>query len=206
VQSEWSVPTVRDRVVQCAVLLLLEPIFEADFEDCSYGFRPGRNAHQALEKIRQELAAGRCTIYDADLEGYFDSIPHDELMACIGVRVVDGSVLRLIRMWLRAPVVEEGTGGKGKPTIKRNKKGTPQGGVISPLLANIYLHWFDRTFYRSDGPAQWAKATLVRYADDCVPRARRVERTQEVRNCATDEGRPLGTGLQEQVPNHLRRL
>jgi Retron-type reverse transcriptase len=167
-----GIPNVKDRVVQCAVLLVLEPIFEADFEDCSYGFRPGRNAHQALEKIRQELAAGRCTIYDADLEGYFDSIPHDKLMACIRVRVVDGSLLRLIRMWLKAPVVEEGPGGKGKPTIKRNQKGTPQGGVISPLLANIYLHWFDRTFYRRDGPAQWAKATLVRYADDFVILAR----------------------------------
>lgn len=167
-----GIPTVRDRVVQCAVLLLLEPIFEADFEDCSYGFRPGRNAHQALEKIRQELASGRCTIYDADLEGYFDTIPHDNLMACLRVRVVDRSVLRLIRMWLQAPVVEEGRGGKGKPTIKRNRKGTPQGGVISPLLANIYLHWFDRTFNRWDGPAQWAKATLVRYADDFVILAR----------------------------------
>ena len=187
-----GIPTVRDRVVQCAVLLLLEPIFEADFEDCSYGFRPGRNAHQALDKIGQELAAGCCTIYDADLEGYFDSIPHDKLMAWIGVRVVDGSVLRLIRMWLRAPVVEEGAGGQGKPTIKRNQKGTPQGGVISPLLANIYLHWFDRTFYRSDGPAQWAKATLVRYADDCVPRARRAERAQQ---CATAQ--PMRGGPSE---------
>ena len=107
-----GIPTVRDRVVQAAVLLILEPIFEADFEDCSYGFRPGRNAHQALEKIRENLRAGKCEIYDADLEGYFDSIPHDKLMACVRMRVVDGSVLKLIRQWLKAPVVEEDQQGR----------------------------------------------------------------------------------------------
>ena len=89
-------------MAQCATLLILEPIFEADFEDCSYGFRPERNAHQALEKIREHLRAGKCEIYDADLEGYFDSIPHEKLMACVKMRVVDGSVLRLIRQWLKA--------------------------------------------------------------------------------------------------------
>jgi RNA-directed DNA polymerase len=165
-----GIPTVRDRVVQAAVLLILEPIFEADFEDCSYGFRPGRNAHQALEEIRESLRAGKCEIYDADLQGYFDSIPHDKLMACVRMRVVDGSVLKLIRRWLRAPVVEEDQQGKRK--IGRNKTGTPQGGVLSPLLANIYLHWFDRVFHLKEGPAQWAKATLIRYADDFVVMAR----------------------------------
>ena len=161
-----GIPTVRDRVVQTAVLLVLEPIFEADFEDCSYGFRPERSAHDALTAIKEHLAKGRCTVYDADLEGYFDSIPQDKLIACIRMRVVDRSVLKLIRMWLRSPVVEALKG--KKPTVRRNKKGTPQGGVISPLLANIYLHWFDKVFYRADGPAQWAKAKLVRYADDFV--------------------------------------
>ena len=163
-----GIPTVRDRVVQTAVLLILEPIFEADFEDCSYGFRPGRSAHDALEEVRQSIAAGLKTIYDADLQGYFDSIPHDKLIACVRMRVVDRSVLRLIRLWLRAPVVEPSKQKGGKPTVRRNDKGTPQGGVISPLLANIYLHWFDKVFYRADGPAQWAKAKLVRYADDFV--------------------------------------
>jgi RNA-directed DNA polymerase len=163
-----GIPTVRDRVVQTAVLLILEPIFEADFEDCSYGFRPGRSAHDALEEVRQSIAAGLKTIYDADLQGCFDTIPHDKLIACVRMRVVDRSVLRLIRMWLRAPVVEPSKEKGGKPTVKRNDKGTPQGGVISPLLANIYLHWFDKVFYRADGPAQWAKAKLVRYADDFV--------------------------------------
>lgn len=165
-----GIPTVRDRVVQMATLLILEPIFEADFEDCSYGFRPGRSAHLALKEIQAHLKAGYCAVYDADLKGYFDSIPHDKLMACVQMRVVDRSVLRLIRMWLRAPVVERKDG--GGPTIKRNDRGTPQGGVISPLLANIYLHWFDKVFHRANGPAQWAKAKLVRYADDFVVLAR----------------------------------
>lgn len=164
-----GIPTIRDRVVQCAALLILEPIFEADFEDCSYGFRPERNAHQALEKIREHLRAGRCEIYDADLEGYFDSIPHDKLMACLRMRVVDGSVLRLIRQWLKAPVVEYE---EGKKRVRRQSSGTPQGGVLSPLLANIYLHWFDRIFHSKQGPAKWAKAALVRYADDFVVLAR----------------------------------
>jgi RNA-directed DNA polymerase len=165
-----GVPNVRDRVVQTAVVLILEPIFEADFMECSHGFRPGRNAHDALEIIRQNLGAGRCTVYDADMEGYFDSIPHDKLMACVRMRVVDGSVLRLIAQWLNAPVEERDE--NGRPRRKRNDQGTPQGGVISPLLANIYLHWFDHVFHARSGPAHWAKAVLVRYADDFVVMAR----------------------------------
>jgi RNA-directed DNA polymerase len=167
-----GIPTVRDRVVQMATLLILEPIFEADFEDCSYGFRPNRSAHQALEEIRRHLKAGYQAVYDADLRGYFDSIPHDKLMACLRMRVVDRSVLKLIRMWLETPVVEP-DGENGEPgKWSRSKQGTPQGGVISPLLANMYLHWFDKLFNRADGPAQWANARLVRYADDFVVLAR----------------------------------
>ena len=167
-----GIPTLRDRVVQMATLLILEPIFEADFLDCSYGFRPGRSAHQALEEIRGHLQAGYQAVYDADLKGYFDSIPHDRLMACLRYRIADRSVLKLIRMWLEAPVVEPAEGLGGAPKISRNKKGTPQGGVISPLLANLYLHWFDKVFHRVGGPAQWANAKLVRYADDFVVLAR----------------------------------
>ena len=166
-----GIPTVRDRVVQAAVLLILEPIFEADFEDCSYGFRPGRSAHDALRLIQQHLKEGQTAVYDADLAGYFDSIPHEQLIACVRMRVVDGSVLGLIRQWLKAPVVEPPRGGK-PPSVHRNDRGTPQGGVLSPLLANIYLHWFDHLFERTGGPAQWAKAKLVRYADDFVVLAR----------------------------------
>jgi RNA-directed DNA polymerase len=169
-----GIPTVSDRVVQTACLLILEPIFEADFEDCSYGFRPGRNAHQALEEIRGHIRAGYQAVYDADLKSYFDSIPHERLLACVRMRVVDRAVLRLIAMWLEVPVVEavEGRGAGGEGTGKRNRKGTPQGGVISPLLSNLYLHWFDKVFYRPSGPAHWANARLVRYADDFVVLAR----------------------------------
>lgn len=177
-----GIPTVRDRVVQTAVLLILEPIFEVDFEDCSYGFRPGRSCHQALEAICQHLKQGFRAVYDADLKSYFDSIPWDKLMACVRMRIVDGSMLKLIRMWLKAPVIEppERTK-KGKRRKKQSlpeskkqgskvypRRGTPQGGVISPLLANIYLHWFDKVFYRWGGPASWANARMVRYADDFV--------------------------------------
>ena len=166
-----GIPTLKDRVVQMAVVLILEPILESDFCECSYGFRPGRKAQDALEAIRENLKSGRTEIYDADLKGYFDSIPHDKLMACLRMRVTDRSVLNLVRGWLRAPVIEEDGRGNRKPPAK-NDKGTPQGGVISPLLANLYLHWFDKAFHRTDGPGKWANARLIRYADDFVIMAR----------------------------------
>jgi len=169
-----GIPTVRDRVVQMATLLILEPIFEADFLDCSYGFRPGRSAHQALEEIRGHLQAGYQAVYDADLKGYFDSIPHSQLLACVRVRVVDRSVLKLIRMWLEAPVVERSEGQGGGSQWSRPKKGTPQGGVASPLLANLYLHWFDALFYGPQGPGRRADVKLVRYADDFVALAKQM--------------------------------
>jgi RNA-directed DNA polymerase len=176
-----GIPTVKDRVVQMAALLVLEPIFEADFLDCSFGFRPCRSAHQALEAIRQNLQEGRRQVYDADLQSYFDTIPHEKLMACVEHRVSDGSVLRLIRMWLNAIVIETSRGDKGaspggRPASKvsRPKQGVPQGGVISPMLANLYLHWFDVKFHRAEGPYVWANARLVRYADDFVIMAKYV--------------------------------
>ena len=175
-----GIPTIRDRVAQMAAVLVLEPIFEADFLDCSYGFRPRRNTHQALESVRGHIKSGLAEVYDADLKGYFDTIPHAKLMKCVEMRVSDRSVLSLIRMWLQAPVVEPKSGGGtprggtprgGTPrggTPPASREGTPQGGVISPLLANIYLHWFEKLFYWKDGPAHWAGAHLIRYADDIV--------------------------------------
>ncbi len=166
-----GIPNVRDRVAQTAALLILEPIFEIDFVDCSYGFRPGRSAHDALESVRSNLAKGFVAVYDADLSGYFDSIPHDKLMKCLEMRISDRSVLKLIRLWLNASVVENDEDGNPKMTGSTGK-GTPQGGVISPLLANIYLHCLDRRFHGPDGPARWANARLIRYADDFVILAR----------------------------------
>jgi len=150
--------------------LIVEPIFQADFMDCSHGFRPGRSAHGALGQVREYLKQGLVSVYDADLKGYFDSIPHDKLMSCLRRRIADQSVLKLMRMWLQAPVVEDD--GRGGRKVSRSKQGTPQGGVISPLLANLYLHWFEKVFHAADGPAVWAKARMVRYADDFMVLAR----------------------------------
>lgn len=162
-----GIPTVKDRVVQAAVLLVIEPIFEADFMECSYGYRPGRSAQQALKEIQKAIRSGCKQAYDMDMASFFDTIPHDKLLACVQKRITDGSIIKLIRMWLRAVVVE--STGEGKPPkYNRPKQGTPQGGVISPLLANLYLHYFDVMFHKEYGPGTWAKAKLIRYADDFV--------------------------------------
>jgi RNA-directed DNA polymerase len=162
-----GIPCVRDRIVQAAALLILEPIFEADFLDCSHGFRPKRRTHGALDQVRNNLQLGRAEVYDADLSGYFDSIPHEQLMVELQRRIADRNVLKLIRLCLQSPVVEK------NGNISRPKQGTPQGGVISPLLANIYLHRLDRAFHEDpDSPYHFARARMVRYADDFVVMAR----------------------------------
>ena len=168
-QRPLGIPTVKDRVVQMACLVILEPIFESDFLDCSYGFRPGRSCHQALEEIRSHLSAGLCAVYDADLQSYFDTIDHRKLLACMRRRVVDRSVLSLVNEWLKCPVQE----GKNPPV--RPVSGTPQGGVISPLLSNIYLHELDLRWHRQGGPRALHGARLVRYADDFVVLARCID-------------------------------
>src|ERR1051325_1410712 len=165
-----GIPTIRDRVAQTATKLILEPIVEADFLDCSYGYRPARSAADALSVIERNLEAGYTAVYDADLQAYFDTIPHDKLLKCVERRVADRSVLHLIRLWLHAVV--EGRDEDGRPPRRRSRQGTPQGGVISPLLANLYLHWFDVVFHRRGGPGCWARARLVRYADDFIIMAR----------------------------------
>jgi RNA-directed DNA polymerase len=161
-----GIPTIRDRVAQMALLLMIEPIFEEDFLECSFGFRPEKSAHQALDQVVQAIEEGKVQVYDADIQSYFDTIPHDKLLKALEHRIADRHVLALIRQWLRAPVHEA-----GQP-MKRTELGTPQGGVISPLLANLFLHWFDKVFHSNTGPATWAKAKLVRYADDFVILAR----------------------------------
>jgi RNA-directed DNA polymerase len=160
-----GIPTIRDRVAQMAVKIVIEPIFEADFEDCSYGFRPKKDAHQAVGAIREALSRDHPYVLDADLQQYFDTIVHDKLMKLIAGRISDRHVLNWIKQWLSAPVVEEDEAGKRR--TKPTQRGTPQGGVISPLLANIYLHLFDRVFL-SYCRAMGLKAHLVRYADDFV--------------------------------------
>lgn len=169
-QRPLGIPTVKDRIVQMATLLILEPIFEADFHESSYGFRPGKSAHEAVEAVRAHLQSGRTEVYDADLKSYFDTIPHDQLLKAVQMRITDRTVLSLIRSWLQCPIVEPDD--DGRPSAHRSTQGSPQGGVISPLLANVYLHWFEHLFERPDGPGHWANARLVRYADDFVVLAR----------------------------------
>jgi len=161
-QRPLGIPTVKDRVVQTAVCLLLMPIWEADFHPQSYGFRPKRRAHQAIDAIVRDVYAGYTEIIDADLSKYFDTIPHRELLRMVARRISDGSILRLIKSWLRAPVVEEDK--DGKRCVLPNRCGTPQGGVISPLLANVYLNPLDHGVHQKCA----GQARMVRYADDFV--------------------------------------
>jgi len=165
-----GIPTIKDRVVQMATKLVIEPIFEADFEESSHGFRPRRSASDAISEIKVNLKSGKSDVFDADLSAYFDTIPHKELMTLIAMRVSDKHILHLIKMWLKAPVMINGrpTGGK------KNKVGTPQGGVISPLLANIYLHLLDKCVNRINGLFQTNGVKMVRYADDFVLMARKI--------------------------------
>ena len=164
-----GIPTIRDRVAQMAVKLIIEPIFEADFCPNSYGFRPKKSAHDAVDEIAEALHQGYTQVIDADLSKYFDSIPHAKLLAVVAERIVDGAILHVIKLWLKAPVIEEDKDGTKKNVGggKANSKGTPQGGVISPLLSNCYLHLLDRIWEKHR--LRWKlKARIVRYADDFV--------------------------------------
>jgi RNA-directed DNA polymerase len=163
-----GIPTIRDRVVQTAAKLLLEPIFEADFDPNAYGYRPKRSAREAIQKVHRLLCKGYTDVVDADLSKYFDSIPHSELVQCVARRIVDRDMLRLIKMWLKVPVQERDE--NGKPRVSGGKGstcGTPQGGVISPLLANLYMNRFLK-YWRITGRGEVFRAQVVTYADDFV--------------------------------------
>ena len=163
-----GIPTIRDRVVQTAAKLLLEPIFEADFDPDAYGYRPKRSAREAIQKVHKLLCKGYTDVVDADLSKYFDSIPHSELVQCVARRIVDRDMLRLIKMWLKVPVRERDE--NGKPRVsgwKGSTCGTPQGGSLSPLLANLYMNRFLK-YWRITGRGEIFRAQVVNYADDFV--------------------------------------
>lgn len=156
-----GIPTVKDRIVQAALKSVIEPIFEQQFLDESYGFRPGRGCKDALRDVDQSVKAGRCWVVDADIQGYFDTLSHERLMERVEASISDGQVLALIRQFLEQDILTEAR-------CWKPEKGTPQGAVLSPLLANLYLHPLDKRLTK-DG------FRLVRYADDCVPRAQGIE-------------------------------
>jgi group II intron reverse transcriptase/maturase len=158
-----GIPTVKDRIAQTVCKMILEPIFEADFEDSSYGFRPERSAKDAMAVIKENLKRGKTEVYDADLSKYFDTIPHDKLQIVLKQRITDPRILKLINKWLKAPIYEDGQFKSGKGGM-----GTPQGGVISPLLANVYLHLIDRIVNNASSLFGKLGIEIVRYADDFV--------------------------------------
>jgi len=175
-----GIPTIRDRVVQGALKLILEPIFEADFQDGSYGYRPGRKPQDAIERVAKAILEVKTKVVDVDLKSYFDNVRHHIILEKVARRVDDARVMHLLKMMLKAS----------------GKRGVPQGGVISPLIANLYLNEVDRTLEGLKEETRTGRYThmeYARFADDSAPRS-----------CTRDEGRPLGAGLQEQAPNHLK--
>lgn len=168
-QRPLGIPTIRDRVIQTAAKLVLEPIFEADMEPNSYGYRPKRSALDAIRRVHELLREGYTDVVDADLTKYFDTIPHSELMKCVSRRIVDRDVLRLIKLWLKVPVVENrNKDGRGSVSGgRKSKTGTPQGGVISPLLANLYMNRFLK-YWRIKGCSEVFCSQVISYADDFV--------------------------------------
>jgi RNA-directed DNA polymerase len=163
-----GIPTIRDRVAQTAAKLVLEPIWEADLEPNAYGYRPQKSAQDAIQKVDELLHDGYTDIVDADLSKYFDTIPHSELLQCVARRIIDRQLLHLIKMWLKVPVEERDENGKRRLTGgKDNDRGTPQGGVISPALANLYMNRMLKGWRQTRRGEQF-QARIVNYADDFV--------------------------------------
>lgn len=193
-----GIPTVRDRIVQTACKLILEPIFEADFEDSSHGFRPGRSAADAMGAIKEHLESGLDEVLDGDLSKYFDTIPHEKLMIALKERISDPRMLDLIKQWLKVPIWED----KQFKGGKKNKVGTPQGGVISPLLANIYLHLLDRIINNPKNLFSKAGVKIVRYADDFVLMGRKIE--SQIKDKLKDLLSRMGLSLNEEKTRMVR--
>ncbi len=190
-----GIPTIRDRVVQTAAKLVLEPIFEADMEPCAYGYRPQRSAQDGIQQVHKLLCTGYTEIVDADLSKYFDNIPHRGLMSCVARRIVDREVLHLVKMWLKAPVEERDEQGKRRMTGGRgSSRGTPQGGVASPLLANLYMNRFLK-YWRITEREKVFRAQIVNYADDFVILTR--QRAAEARDWTRQVMTCLGLTLNE---------
>jgi RNA-directed DNA polymerase len=192
-----GIPTIRDRVAQMVCKMIIEPIFEADFEDSSYGFRPNRSSKDAMKAIKEHLQSGKTEVLDADLSAYFDTIPHDKLQIVLKQRISDPRILQLINLWLKSPVYEDGkyTGGK------KQKTGSPQGGVISPLLANIYMHLVDRIVNDTRKLFYQAGIKIVRYADDFVLMGKRItqEAEEKLREILGRMGLKLNEGKTRKV-------
>jgi RNA-directed DNA polymerase len=193
-----GIPTIRDRVAQMVCKLIIEPIFESDFEECSYGFRPNRSSKDAMKEIKEHLQSGKTEVFDADLSSYFDTIPHGKLRKTLEERISDPRMLHLINLWLKSPVYEEGeyTGGK------KQKSGTPQGGVISPLLANIYMNLVDRLVNNSRKLFYQSGIKIVRYADDFVLMGEMIseEAENKLREILGRMGLKLNEGKTRKVP------
>jgi len=186
-----GIPTIRDRVAQAVCKMIIEPIYEADFEDCSYGFRPNRSAKEAMKAIKGNLIEGKVEILDADLSSYFDTIPHDKLMIVLKQRISDNRILELIEKWLKCTIFEDGEFKSGK----KRKEGTPQGGVISPLLANIYMHLLDKLVNNINQIFSKMGVKIVRYADDFVLMGKRI--TEQVTDKLQEVLHRMGLTLNE---------
>ena len=186
-----GIPTIKDRIAQAVCKMIIEPIFEADFEDSSYGFRPERSSREAMKAIKEHLQSGKTEVLDADLSSYFDTIPHDKLMIVMKQRISDPRILDLIEKWLKSPIYEDGQFKGGK----KNKVGTPQGGVISPLLANIYMHLVDKMVNNVKQLFYKQGIKIVRYADDFVLMGSRI--TKEATDKLKDMLKRMGLTLNE---------